>query len=304
MLGHRAAIESTHLLFQKHKLTPLMLQQTTSDWKVVCRMMGVCNSHASIDNHCVNEHGFYDRALATSLLIRVLCSAVSSSISPINQQTLYDRIRFSAATIRAGGGGHGFYSRPVSRAQTSPSAARPEPEAQHPQQQQQHQYPQQQPQQHQQQQYPPQQPHQAQQQYPQPHQPARALQFPAPAALRDLGIAQLRRPLNPTQRGTRRSGSVSRWLGPRRQVSPSMLTTWSTRRRRAQDSPSSPSPSSPWTRRATCNASIEEFQALANKNGEGLVAHPSVFLGSISVNINNSASQKEPVSRQERGHLQ
>ena len=43
---------------------------------------------------------------------------------------------------------------------------------------------------------------------------------------------------------------------------------------------------------ASRNTSIEEFQALANKNGEGLVAHPSVFLGSTSVNINNSASQK------------
>ena len=43
---------------------------------------------------------------------------------------------------------------------------------------------------------------------------------------------------------------------------------------------------------ASRNTSIEEFQALANKNGEGLVAHPSVFLGSISVNINNSGSQK------------
>ena len=30
---------------------------------------------------------------------------------------------------------------------------------------------------------------------------------------------------------------------------------------------------------ASRNASIEEYQALANENGEGLVAHPSVFLG-------------------------
>ena len=99
----------------------LMLKIVVDIFIAICRMMGVCNSHVSM------------------LLIRVLCSASSASISTINEQTLYDRIRFSAATIRAGGGGHGFYSRSVSRAHVSPSVVRPEPEGQHPQQQQQEQ---------------------------------------------------------------------------------------------------------------------------------------------------------------------
>lgn len=118
----------------------------------LCRFLGIEKSHICLEQHGTEEGGNFDSNAIRPLIHRVLAFA-GENLVPNLQNVFLEKLKFSAETVRNGGGGLGTYARSTSRAFTgspspNPTQGRqeyrpePQPEPQHqPKPQQQHQQP-------------------------------------------------------------------------------------------------------------------------------------------------------------------